>query len=189
MRRLPDFNQCHEALDGDCPRWCCKAGCSDRGRSIWRSISCSRERAEARAKEWGISPKVYTGYEDVLKDTNIDAVELRTLSGKPKAYPFIQVEEEAPAALTWRHQNSDCLGILWVTRCTGEMLDLPPVMLFTGTESKGIQGPMDWMEIFIVVVAAFIQAIRTCEQPMMLNVTFYKQMLQSILAAYNAAAD
>src|SRR5439155_23193008 len=35
-------------------------------------------------------------------------------------------------------------GILWVTRCTGEMLDLPPVMLIRGTESTGYQVPMDW---------------------------------------------
>src|SRR6267142_246452 len=35
-------------------------------------------------------------------------------------------------------------GILWVTRCTGEMLDLPPVMVIKGTETTSYQVPMDW---------------------------------------------
>jgi predicted dehydrogenase len=37
-----------------------------------------RERAEQRAKEWGISPRVYTDYEEVLHDARVDAVELLT---------------------------------------------------------------------------------------------------------------
>ena len=37
-----------------------------------------RERAEGRAREWGIDPKIYTRYEDVLDDPEIDAVELLT---------------------------------------------------------------------------------------------------------------
>ena len=35
-------------------------------------------RAEARAKQWGISPRIYTDYEQVLNDPNVDAVELLT---------------------------------------------------------------------------------------------------------------
>lgn len=304
------------------------------------------ERAASRAKEWGISPKIYTDYEDVLNDPTIDAVELltpthmhmdqsvsalaagkhvscqkpisknmeeathiakasengntifrvaenylyyppivkakelidsgaigepsliriRSLNGKPKPYPFIQIEEdaftwrrnprhnpggliydsgwhsfstaiwwggpidsisgyitktsdflmEAPSALTWKYANGNCLGILedviapgieirgkyypvddffeitgsegviWVTRCTGELLDLPPVILFTGTETKGIQVPMDWMDGFTGAANAFVQAIITGEQPMM-DVDFSKRVLQSILAAYKSA--
>ena len=37
-----------------------------------------RERAEGRAVEWGIDPKIYTRYEQVLEDADIDAVELLT---------------------------------------------------------------------------------------------------------------
>ena len=37
-----------------------------------------RERAAGRAKEWGIDPKIYTSYEDLLNDSEIDAVELLT---------------------------------------------------------------------------------------------------------------
>ena len=31
-------------------------------------------------------------------------------------------------------------GIIWVTRCTGEMLDLPPVMVIKGTETIELPG-------------------------------------------------
>ena len=37
-----------------------------------------RERAEECASEWRISPTIYTDYEDVLDDPNVDAVELLT---------------------------------------------------------------------------------------------------------------
>ena len=37
-----------------------------------------RQRAEGRAAEWGIAPKIYTRYEQVLEDPDIDAVELLT---------------------------------------------------------------------------------------------------------------
>ena len=35
-------------------------------------------RAEARAKQWGISPRIYTDYEQVSTTPNVDAVELLT---------------------------------------------------------------------------------------------------------------
>ena len=34
------------------------------------------ERAESRARQWGINPRIYTSYEDVLADDSVDAVEL-----------------------------------------------------------------------------------------------------------------
>ncbi len=37
-----------------------------------------RERAEQRAADWGIAPRFYTDYEQVLNDANVDAVELLT---------------------------------------------------------------------------------------------------------------
>ena len=37
-----------------------------------------RERAEESASEWRISPTIYTDYQDVLADPNVDAVELLT---------------------------------------------------------------------------------------------------------------
>ena len=37
-----------------------------------------RERAEARASEWRITPTIYTKYEDVLADRSVDAIEILT---------------------------------------------------------------------------------------------------------------
>ena len=36
------------------------------------------ERAEQRAKQWGISPRIHASYEDLLNDSDVDAVELLT---------------------------------------------------------------------------------------------------------------
>src|SRR5262245_306005 len=37
-----------------------------------------RERAEARARQWGVTPRIYTDYAQVLDDATVDAVELLT---------------------------------------------------------------------------------------------------------------
>ena len=77
---------------------------------------------------------------------------------------------EAPCAITWKFEDRDCLatfemisapemyirgkyyaadvffeiqgsrGLIWVTRCSGEMLDMPPVVLHTGTETTRRHG-------------------------------------------------
>ena len=36
------------------------------------------ERAQQRAAEWGIEPRIYTSYEQLLNDSDVDAVELLT---------------------------------------------------------------------------------------------------------------
>ena len=36
------------------------------------------ERAAAKAREWGISPKIYTDFNNIISDANVDAVELLT---------------------------------------------------------------------------------------------------------------
>ena len=81
---------------------------------------------------------------------------------------------EAPSAAIWSFKDRNCLGVLdyaaspnllmrgkyvpvdeffeihgsagvmWVTRCSGEMYDLPPVMVFKGAETQSYQVPMDW---------------------------------------------
>ena len=58
-------------------------------------------------------------------------------------------------------------GILWVTRCTGEMLDMPPLVLHTGNESVSYQLPMDWIESFNGAARDFVDGILTDRQPMM----------------------
>ena len=37
-----------------------------------------RSRAERRAREWGIAPRIYTDYAQLLDDRGVDAVELLT---------------------------------------------------------------------------------------------------------------
>ena len=306
-----------------------------------------RERAEARATEWGISPRVYTDYDDVLSDPDIDAVELLTPTHlhaeqiiaalnagkhvscqKPLATsveqadrvvdavtqaktlfrvtenfihypPIVKAKElldadvigkpnlvrirtvigdqgtarddftlapdamewrrdanlnpggklyddgvhkyatamwwvgdfesvysivtktddftiEAPSTTTWRFKDHNCLctidyglsnkmyvrgryypmdeffeivgskGSIWVTRCTGEMLDLPPVMLHTGSETTSFQVPMDWIEGFNGAAKNFIDSIMSGEQPMM-DVHFAKKVLQAALAVYQSS--
>src|SRR5438445_10827272 len=56
-------------------------------------------------------------------------------------------------------------GILWVTRCTGEMLDLPPLMVIKGTETTSYQVPMDWRTGFDGAARAFIDGLLEVRQP------------------------
>jgi len=304
------------------------------------------ERAKGRAREWGIDPKIYTRYEDVLNDSEIDAVELLTPThmhaqqsidaldagkhvscqkpiatsvaevgemiaaveratttfrvtenflyyppllkakelldsgaiGKPsmvrihtvrgirpggapnrmpedalkwrqdpKANPggaiyddgwhkfatamswIGEVESvyamvtktdnyvmEMPSAIMWRFRGRDCLatfdfananelpirsplvaadeffeiqgskGAIWVTRCTGEMLDMPPVMLLKGTETTSFQVPMDWLSSFNGAATDFIDCLITGRQPDM-DVHFSKRVLQATLAVYESS--
>src|SRR2546425_5518372 len=50
-------------------------------------------------------------------------------------------------------------GIIWVTRCTGEMLDLPPVVLIKGTETTHYQVPMDWRTGFDGAARDFVDGL------------------------------
>jgi predicted dehydrogenase len=123
---------------------------------------------------------------------------------------------ETPSAIMWRFRDKDCLatfdfvnasemplrtlytagdeffeivgskGAIWVTRCTGEWLDMPPVILLKGTETTSFQLPMDTLLGFNGAAKAFIDCILTDRQPD-LDVHFSKRVLQSILAAYESS--
>jgi predicted dehydrogenase len=123
---------------------------------------------------------------------------------------------EAPSAAIWRFKDKNCLGMLdytyaphmimrgkyvrvdeffeihgsrgviWVTRCSGEMLDLPPVMLLKGTETVSYQVPMDWIEGFNGAARDFIDSIPQGRQPD-LDARTSKKILQVALAIYEAA--
>lgn len=123
---------------------------------------------------------------------------------------------ESPTAVIWKHAGRDLVGILecvyapemqirgryypvddffefqgsagsiWVTRCTGEMYDLPPVMLFTGDGSQAFQVPSDWLEGFNGAAAAFVDGIIAGEQQMM-DAAMSKATLQLTLAPYLAS--
>ena len=77
-------------------------------------------------------------------------------------------------------------GVLWVTRCTGEMLDMPPLMLHTGGETISYQLPMDWIESFNGAAADFIDGIIEDRQPMM-DIRFTEDVLRVILAMYQSS--
>ena len=123
--------------------------------------------------------------------------------------------QEVPSVAHWRFKDRDCLGIidytyapdmpmrsryykadeffeihgtrgiLWVTRCTGEMLDLAPVMLIKGTETTSYQVPMDWRTGFDGAARDFIDGLLEGRQPAQ-DVQTAKKVLQVPLAIYEA---
>jgi predicted dehydrogenase len=76
-------------------------------------------------------------------------------------------------------------GIIWVTRCSGEMLDLPPVQVIRGTETVSYQVPMDWRSSFDGAAADFVDGVLAGRQPAQ-DVQAAKHMLQVSLAIYEA---
>jgi len=123
--------------------------------------------------------------------------------------------QEAPSVATWRFKGHDCLGlidytyaremtirsryyradewfeihgsrgIIWVTRCTGEMLDLPPVVLIRGTETTSYQVPMDWRLGFDGAARDFVDGVLEGRQPAQ-DVHTARRVLQVPLAIYEA---
>ena len=124
---------------------------------------------------------------------------------------------EAPSTIIWKFKDRDCLGIydytyasemivrgmhgrsdnyfeihgskgaIHVTRCTGEMMDLPPVMLLTGTETITYpEVSSDWLESFKWANFDFIDSIIEDRQPD-LDAEFSKKTIQVAMAAYEAA--
>jgi len=123
---------------------------------------------------------------------------------------------ETPAAAMWRFKGRDCLGvidytyapemtirsryypadeffeihgsrgIIWVTRCTGEMLDLPAVVVIRGGETVCYQAPADWRLGFDGAAVDFIDGLLGGRQPAQ-DVQAAKHILQVPLAIYEAA--
>jgi predicted dehydrogenase len=123
---------------------------------------------------------------------------------------------EAPSAVIWKFKGRNCLGtldytyapslvmrgkyyavdeffelhgshgIIWVTRCSGEMFDLPPVMLIKGTETTSYQVPMDWRDGFDGAARDFIDSLLQGRQ-LELDAPTSKKLLQIALAIYEAA--
>ncbi|HJR04667.1 MAG TPA: Gfo/Idh/MocA family oxidoreductase [Methylomirabilota bacterium] len=122
---------------------------------------------------------------------------------------------ETPSVATWRFKDRDCLGvmdytyapemtirgryvrvdeffeihgsrgIIWVTRCSGEMLDLPPVQVIRGTETVGYQVPMDWRLGFDGAAADFVDGVLDGRPPAQ-DVRAARHMLQVALAIYES---
>ena len=126
---------------------------------------------------------------------------------------FIQ---ETPSVATWKYADKDSLaifeyaaasempirsryypadefmevigskGVLWVTRCTGEMLDMPPLVLHLGSETVSYQMPMDWIESFNGAATDFVEGILEGRQPMM-DAAFSDDVLRAIIAMYRSS--
>ena len=123
--------------------------------------------------------------------------------------------QETPSVATWRFKDRDCLGlidytyapemtirsryyradeffeihgsrgILWVTRCTGEMLDLPPVVLIKGTETTSYRCP--WTGAgFDGAARDFVDGLLEGRQPAQ-DVYTARRVLQVPLAIYEAS--
>jgi len=123
---------------------------------------------------------------------------------------------ETPSVATWRFKGRDCLGIvdytsapemtirsryyradeffeihgtrgiIWVTRCTGEMLDMPAVMVIRGTETLSYQVPTDWRLGFDGAAADFVDGLLAGRQPAQ-DIHAATHMLRVPLAIYEAA--
>jgi len=125
---------------------------------------------------------------------------------------------EAPTAALWEYDRDDLLGLMevtyapnmfirsgyygadeffeiqgtdgfiWVTRYTGEMLDLPPVMLYdssgTTTSFGGIDA--DWAHSFEVSARHFVDSLIEGTQPDMTGEMAIKT-LQLAFAVYQAS--
>jgi predicted dehydrogenase len=122
---------------------------------------------------------------------------------------------ETPSVATWRFKGRDCLGIIdytyapamtmraryarvdeffeihgssgiiWVTRCSGELLDLPPLMVIRGTETVSYQVPTDWRLGFDGAARDFVDGVLEGRQPAQ-DVHAATRMLQVALAIYEA---
>jgi len=122
---------------------------------------------------------------------------------------------ETPAAAMWRFKGRDCLGIIdytsapemtirsryykadeffeihgsrgtiWVTRCTGEMLDMPAVVLLRGTETVSYQVPADWRLGFGGAAADFVDSLLAGRQPAQ-DVHTTRRVLHVSLVIYEA---
>ena len=123
---------------------------------------------------------------------------------------------DAPSAVTWKFRDRSCLGVfdyaymaempmrskyypldeffeiqgsrgaIWVTRCTGEWLDMAPVVLVTEDGMRNIECPSDWIEGFKGAARSFVDSILDGSQPDM-DADFGRRVLQATLAAYRAS--
>ena len=123
---------------------------------------------------------------------------------------------EAPAATTWKFRDRTCIGIfdyaltnqmtikskyyamdeffeiygpkgsIMITRCTGEVLDMPPLMVVTEEGNKEIEVAHDWIEGFNGAARDFIDGIVTGGQPMM-DAESARTALRAALAVYESS--
>ena len=79
-------------------------------------------------------------------------------------------------------------GTIWVTRCTGELLDMAPVILVKGDDTVTYDVPSDWIEGFKGASKNFIDGILQKSAPDM-NIDFSKQVLEVALSVYKSSEE
>ena len=80
-------------------------------------------------------------------------------------------------------------GVLWVTRCTGKMLQIPSVIVYRDCETTTYDNLRDdWADSFIDSTKDFIEAVRL-NRPPRLTGEDGKQVLKFSLAALRSARE
>ena len=77
-------------------------------------------------------------------------------------------------------------GIIWVTRCSGESLDLPPLMLFKEGLPTSYYLSSDWIEGFNGAAKSFVEGILLGRQPYM-DIGFARHVLDVGLSVYKSS--
>jgi predicted dehydrogenase len=128
------------------------------------------------------------------------------------------VSFDSPAVIVWRHagarfgswetvnsaemvvrskyySNDEWLeltgtrGVIWVNRCSGEMLAEPPLVLYRDGETRAFHDiDSDWASSFVNGTRAFVQAVREGGQPE-LSPAEGREVLRFSLAAHRAARE
>jgi predicted dehydrogenase len=75
---------------------------------------------------------------------------------------------------------------IWVTRCTGEMLDMAPVVVVKGDHTKTYNMPTDWIEGFNGSADSFINAVLHGTETNM-NIDFSIHVLNIALSIYESS--
>lgn len=126
---------------------------------------------------------------------------------------------DSPAAIVWRHSggprfgmwetvnspemvvrskyysNDEWLeltgtrGLIWVNRCSGEMLEAPPLVVYRDGETRVVEDiESDWASSFVRGTGDFVRAIREGGQPQ-LSAEEGREVLRFSLAAHRSARE
>jgi hypothetical protein len=80
-------------------------------------------------------------------------------------------------------------GILWINRCTGQLLDEPPLVLYRDGETRAWHDiPSDWAESFRQGTFAFVDALLDGRQPA-LDADAAAETLRFAIAAHVSACE
>jgi len=80
-------------------------------------------------------------------------------------------------------------GVIWVNRCSGEMLAAPPLVLYRDGETRAVHDiDADWASSFVNGTHAFVRAAREGGQPE-LSAEEGREVMRFSLAAHRAARE